>query len=641
MTESRDTRPDPEPGTAPELADLRGAAHDRAMLAEARVVLAGRLGVPPGEALQHLIWLARDLDLDLGEAAALVVGVRGGESPVSAWDLTGAEAPAPSPVERAGAHLTNAEQAETPAAREILRQVTAVDTGGDADIIAALPADQVARAVLDGSSDSAAHLVPVRDDGGRVVDFLYAELNETARDLFGRGAAELTGLRLLRTDPGTALTGLFAAYTEVLETGRPYGREPFVFSTAQEGLARTSRMSARCVAVPTGVCVTWHYYHEEDRVRRRLERVERLAQIGFGEWDLVTGEAEWTPQMAANYLQDPSNKPPESDDLSKLVTDEDVPLVEEAFQTLFSRREPVEVEHRVTTPDGKRRNLWVFIEPVLGESGLPVSINVVSQDITRRRGVEQALAETRRQMLRQQARTAQERRVAVTLRRAILPDDREVEPLPGLGIEVRSLAAESAARIGGDWFATRALSDGRGLFAIGDAAGHGLQAAAAMARTRNGFLGLAYTGRPPGRLVAWLNELVGDLNAATGTCVVAHYDSSRRVLQWACAGHPPPILVRDGQAAQLSIDPDPLLGAVPGYDYATFTTRLLPGDLIFLYTDGLVERREADIDAQIERLTQILQDCADGPEPVLDQVLDRMEHDRAADDTTMFALRVH
>ena len=58
--------------------DLRDAAHDRAVLSEARVVLARRLGVPPAEALQHLIWLARDLDMDLAEAASLLVKDGGG-----------------------------------------------------------------------------------------------------------------------------------------------------------------------------------------------------------------------------------------------------------------------------------------------------------------------------------------------------------------------------------------------------------------------------------------------------------------------------------------------------------------------------------------------------------------------------------
>jgi serine phosphatase RsbU (regulator of sigma subunit)/PAS domain-containing protein len=482
--------------------------------------------------------------------------------------------------------------------------------------------------------------VPVRAADGAVADFLYAELNGAGRDMFGRGGEELTGLRLLRTDPGAVLSGLFDDYVEALETGRPAERDSIMYSTAQRGLSRSSRMSVRCVRVPTGVCVTWRYHAAEDRVARRMERVERLALIGFGEWDLATGESDWTPQMRANYGLGPDEVPPMPHDLPKAVADDDLPLVEEAVQTMFSRREPVEAEHRVIGQDGTPRHLWLFAEPVLGDSGLPISINVVSQDITRRRGVERALAETRRQMLKQQARTAQERKVAVTLRRAILPDEDEVEQMPGLAMAVRSLAAESTARIGGDWFATRAMQDGRALFAIGDAAGHGLPAAAAMARTRNGLLGLAFTGEPAGRLVGWLNELVGTMDPpATGTAIVAHFDPSRRVLAWTCAGHPPPILVREGRATPLEVVRDPMLGAMP-WQYTTITTELHPGDMLFLYTDGLVERRDADLDERIGRLTGILQDSSLRPDMVLDEVMARMEFDRAADDTTLFALLV-
>ncbi|WP_243725561.1 PP2C family protein-serine/threonine phosphatase [Actinomadura rubrisoli] len=620
---------------APDLEDLRGAAHDRAILSEARVVLARRLGVPPGEALQHLIWLARDLDMELAEAAALVVGAREQEGGAEG---TGAVVAERRPPRAEGAEDRQAVMSE---AEDVLRRVTAEDTAGDAEIIAGLPEDPAAGAVLDGTLDGAAHLVPVRGPDGRVADFLYARLNAVARDLFGRGAGELTGLRLLRTDPGAVLSGLFDSYVEVLETGSGMECASINYSTAQSGLSRSSRMSVRCVAVPTGICVTWRYHRDEDRQARRLERVERLALLGFGEWDLATGEADWTPQMLANYGLSADEVPPMPHDLPKVVADDDLPLVEDAVQTLFSRREPVEAEHRVVGEDGAQRHLWVFAEPVLDTAGLPVSINIVSQDITRRRGVERALAETRRQMLDQQAQTAQERRVAVTLRRAILPDEDELEPLPGLGTAIRSLAAESTARIGGDWFATRAMRNGRALFAIGDAAGHGLPAAAAMARTRNGLLGLACTEQPSGRLVGWLNELLGHMDPpATGTAVVAQFDPRRRVLEWTCAGHPPPILVRGGQAAQLEVVPDPMLGALPGWEYGTVSTRLRPGDLIFLYTDGLVERRDVDLDERIARLTGILRDSSTGPELVLDEVLARMEHDRAADDTTMFALRV-
>ena len=604
----------------PELADLRGAARGRAVIAEARVALAARLGVQPGEALQHLIWLARDLDMELEEAAALVIG---------AGDQDGAV-----PGER-----------PTASVMPLVDAAHAVedDPAVDERRLAEVEDDPAARAVLDASIDAAVHLVPVRGAEGVVLDFLYAAANEATTDLFGRKRDDLVGKRLLRLDPGSALLGLFASYVEAFEKKKVFKRGPFEFSTAQEGVTRTSRMTVHCVPVPTGVCVSWRYHDDEERMRRRLERVGRLALMGFAEWDLATDEMEWSDQMARNYGLDPARPAPMLDELSKLVVEEDRPLVEERIQTMVSRRAPVEMEHRVLAPEGDYRHLWVFAEPVLDESGRPVSVNLVSQDITRRRGVERALAETRREMLRQQARTAQERRVAVTLRRAILPDPDEVISLPGLRVAIRSLAAESTARIGGDWFATRALPDGRSLFAIGDAAGHGLPAAAAMARTRIGLMGLVYTGQPPGRLMGWLNEMVGQLEpepAATGTALLARYDPRTCVMQWSCAGHLPPILVRDGEVAQLDIDPGPMLGALPSLGYRTVTTRLRSGDLVLLYTDGLVERRDGDLDEQIARLMKILEGAPEEPEAVLDQVLARMGHDRKADDTTLFAVRV-
>jgi PAS domain S-box-containing protein len=441
-------------------------------------------------------------------------------------------------------------------------------------------------------------------------------------------------------DPGSALLGLFAAYVESLEKGSPFQRGPFEFSTAQDGVTRTASLSVRCVPVPTGLCLIWRYHDEEDRMRRRLDRVGRLALMGFAEWNLATDEWEMSDQMARTYGLDPRHTSNNRGEMEKLVVEEDRGLVEERIKTMLSRQAPVEMEHRVVTPEGEHRHLWIFAEPVLDTSGRPVSVNVVSQDITRRRGIERALAETRREILRQQAANAQERRVVTTLRRAILPEPEEITPLPGLQVAIRSLAAESA-RLGGDWFATRTMPDGRSLLAIGDAAGHGLSAAAAMARTRNGLLGLAYTGQAPGRLMGWLNEMVGQLEGpvATGTALVASYEPRGRVMQWACAGHLPPILVRGGRSILLETDPAPMLGAATSVEYTTISTRLLPGDLLFLYTDGLVERRDADLDDRIASLTEVLADRSSSPGPVVERVLTQMRHNRS-DDTTLFAIRV-
>jgi serine phosphatase RsbU (regulator of sigma subunit) len=88
------------------------------------------------------------------------------------------------------------------------------------------------------------------------------------------------------------------------------------------------------------------------------------------------------------------------------------------------------------------------------------------------------------------------------------------------------------------------------------------------------------------------------------------------------------------------VDPDPVLGGFPDAVYSTITTQLRSGDLVLLYTDGLIERRGDDLDERIARLEDIVGGAAAHPKQVLDAVLARMGHDRDADDTTLFAIRV-
>ncbi|WP_227023316.1 SpoIIE family protein phosphatase [Actinomadura rubrobrunea] len=621
----------------PPLQGVRDAARRRAVIAEARVVLADRLGCQPGEALQHLIWLARDLDMDLEETAALLV-----EDRSAAWEAS-ADPYAVVRESALRARHRGTPQGDDPLAvvEELLGRPITEDAEADAELLARTPDDPVARAILDVSLASASWLVPVRSADGRVVDFVHAELNEHAKDAFGRGVRQLRGRRLLRANPGMVLSGLFAAFVDVLETGRPFARGPFSYSTSHNGMPRTVRLSIRCVRVPTGVCMVWHHHDQEERTARRLEQAERLARIGFAEWNVATGEQDWSPQMLANYGRTEKDGPVTLGEMAKVVVPEDLPVAEDALHTVLDRRESVQFEHRIRTPDGERRHLWLYAEPVLDSAGLLTGVRALTQDISHRRSLEGALAETRRDLLRLQGQSARERQVALALRRAILPPDLVLDGAKGIKAAVRSIPAENTARIGGDWHVTRVLPDGRALFAVGDCSGHGLAATADMARMRHGLLSLAYTGEPAGRLMGWLNDLATDLEpTATGTAVIAHFEPETRRMKWSTAGHPPPLLVRDGRARPLDETPDPLLGAFPRLTYRTITTELQSGDVVVLYTDGLVERRDSDLDEQIDRLARIVEkhDCE--PDQLLDLVLTRMGFDPFADDTTLFIVRV-
>jgi serine phosphatase RsbU (regulator of sigma subunit) len=237
------------------------------------------------------------------------------------------------------------------------------------------------------------------------------------------------------------------------------------------------------------------------------------------------------------------------------------------------------------------------------------------------------------------AQLAQERHVALELQRAILPlHDRPFE-LPGLRTVVRYLPASRASRVGGDWYITAELPGGHVLIAIGDVGGHGLEAAAGMARLRGALAGLAITGASPDRLVGWLNALVRHVAPEhTASVIAGYFDPATRVLRWAQAGHPPPVLVRGAEATALPVPCGILLGA-GDEPYELATLRLRCGDLLLLYSDGLIERRDRPIDAGLATLVGAARGITD-PELVIAAALGALGSTDPEDDTCLVALAV-
>jgi serine phosphatase RsbU (regulator of sigma subunit) len=233
---------------------------------------------------------------------------------------------------------------------------------------------------------------------------------------------------------------------------------------------------------------------------------------------------------------------------------------------------------------------------------------------------------------------AQERHVTLELQRAILPLHDEPFDLPGLRAVVRYLPASHDSRVGGDWYITAEMPGGHVLLAIGDVGGHGLTAAAGMARLRGALAGLAITGSPPQRLVGWLNDLVHHVDPEhTASVVAGYFDPPTRVLTWAQAGHPPPVLVRDGEARPLDPPAGILLGAGrAGYEASSIA--LEQGDLLLLYSDGLIERRDRSLEAGLTELTRAASGNSD-PEQVIASALDALGSSHT-DDTCLVAVSV-
>ena len=232
---------------------------------------------------------------------------------------------------------------------------------------------------------------------------------------------------------------------------------------------------------------------------------------------------------------------------------------------------------------------------------------------------------------------------ALQLQRAILPTPLQRFSLGRYDLSVRYRPAESGNRVSGDWYDARLGPDGSAVVAIGDVAGHDLAAAAGMARIGNALRGLSVTGQPASTLLYWLNRLVcsDESPERVASAVVFVLAQDRPALRWAQAGHPPPVLVSGGAARLLVRPSGVLLGTVPTAQYDLGEEDLAAGDVLFLYTDGLIERRDRDIDAG---LTALLAAAGGEQGRTADEaiaaLLDRLDPPAAEDDVCLLAVRV-
>lgn len=239
-------------------------------------------------------------------------------------------------------------------------------------------------------------------------------------------------------------------------------------------------------------------------------------------------------------------------------------------------------------------------------------------------------------------------RMSETLQRSLLTQP----PTPdSLRIAVRYQPAVEQAQVGGDWYDAFVNATGSTVLVIGDVAGHDRNAAAAMGQTRNVLRGIAYDSSDrPASLLARLDAALRGLQLdGLATAVLARVEQDttdarhgRRLLRWSNAGHPPPLLRDpDGGVRILDDGHDLLLGVDPATPRGDHVARLLPGSTLLLYTDGLVERRDADIDDGIARLIEVFTaEQGSDPETLCDVVLAALGHDGNDDDIALLVLHV-
>jgi serine/threonine-protein kinase RsbW len=158
--------------------------------------------------------------------------------------------------------------------------------------------------------------------------------------------------------------------------------------------------------------------------------------------------------------------------------------------------------------------------------------------------------------------------------------------------------------VGGDWYDAFRISPDRLGIAVGDVVGRGLSAAIAMGQLRSAIRSLALAKLRPARLLESLDRFADQVpNALAATVVYAEIDLGSGKLRFACAGHPPPLIVArdaepyfnwDGRSAPLGI----------AQDRGEHELALPAASRLLLFTDGLVERRGELIDVGLERLAR-------------------------------------
>ncbi|MFI1508806.1 SpoIIE family protein phosphatase [Streptomyces sp. NPDC020597] len=241
-------------------------------------------------------------------------------------------------------------------------------------------------------------------------------------------------------------------------------------------------------------------------------------------------------------------------------------------------------------------------------------------------------------------RYTREHALAVTLQRSLLP--RSVPEQSAVDVAHRYLPAR--AGVGGDWFDVIPLPGARVALVVGDVVGHGLHAAATMGRLRTAVRTFSSLDLSPDELIRHLDELVtrvdsegADTEGITGaTCLYAVYDPVAGLCSLARSGHPEPALVHpDGTVEQLQVPVSPPLGLGGGMPFESAEFTLPEGSQLVMYTDGLIEDRNRDIDTGLEMLHDALQGPGRTPEEACQAVLDALLPSRPSDDIALLVAR--
>jgi serine phosphatase RsbU (regulator of sigma subunit) len=505
------------------------------------------------------------------------------------------------------------------------------------------PDDRAAQAfgLLDSLLGSALYARAVRDGAGQVSDFQVSYLSAGFADPAGRDRSVILGGPLLEAYPAAALDGgLFDRARQVLASGQPQQLSGEIIATPVGNGLAAPVVDVRIARLYDGVVITWQRSDQVQRLGALLEQAQRLGRVGGWEENLLTGDVLWTEPTFALFGQPPGAPVPVAD-LDGRVPADDLPVVRGFRDTLLRDKREASAAFRVIRADDESiRQMRAFAVPITDQAGTLVGVRGAYQDISADYHTQVAFAATRDALADTAEWAQEEHRLALRLQQAITPRSAEPANLAGLEVATRYRPAGPGNLVSGDWYDTVRLPGGDVLLVVGDIAGHGIDAVTGMVALRNCLRGLAITGAGPAALLGWLNEVACHLtDGIIGTVVCGIYHPPARTLRWARAGHLPPVLVRGGAARSLDRAAGVLVGADPRAGYHEVTTELQPGDILVMFTDGLIERHDESIDDSLAGLLELASQPVSDIAKFADQLISGSRPD-TSDDACLVAVHV-
>jgi PAS domain S-box-containing protein len=506
-------------------------------------------------------------------------------------------------------------------------------------------------------------------------DWRVTYLNPAGAAVVGTTSQELVGRSYWEAFPATVDSEFGRTYREVAATRQPATVEAFYPDPLN------AWFEVQAVPTPTGIAFYFTQVTERRMSQDRLallarvsaelagaldsdtavNRLARLVTPVLGEGCVLTVmDLDGRPRVVTSWHVDPIKR-----DLLERYTalrlaaaTASAPVVRSLLGETVSATGD---ELLALLPDGEARDLLARLAP---RSGLSVPVRgrdrtlgaltlfsdhqevrseadlVAAREVADRIG----LAVDNARLFRQQ------RALAEGLQRSLLsapfePDHAE--------IVVRYLPAAEAARVGGDWYDAFLQPSGSTMLVIGDVVGHDTAAAAAMGQLRGLLRGIAvYSDEGPAEVLCGLDAAMTQLQLHTyATAAVARFEQTREEvgrgvtrMRWANAGHPPLLVIRPGGSLDVlgKRRGEMMLGVDGASLRSEQVVTLARGSTVLLFTDGLIERRNGDLDSGMARLQAAVAELAELPlQRLCDELVERMVDGRPEDDVALVAIRLH